>query len=76
MERYLFACDELSGFINAASLVRPERFKGMEVKSVKKRLKSLNFAANVSREDINKGAELIGKPLEEHILFLINVFAE
>lgn len=74
IERYLFACDELSGFINAASLVRPTRFQGMEVKSVVKRLKSPAFAANVSREDISKGAELINKPIEEHIAFLIAVF--
>jgi|SRR5690606_34176378 len=74
IEKYLFACDEISGFMHAASLVRPTRFKGMEVKSVTKRLKEKSFAANVSREDIRQGAELIGKPLEEHIAFLIEVF--
>lgn len=74
IERYLFACDELSGFLNAASLVRPTKFEGMEVKSITKRLKEPKFAANVSREDISKGAELLGKPIEEHIQFLINVF--
>jgi len=76
IERYLFACDELSGFINAVSLMRPTRFEEMKVKSVTKKLKTLNFAANVPREDISKGADLINSPLNEHIQFLINVFAE
>lgn len=74
IERYLFACDELSGFMNAVSLLRPTRFDGMKVKSVTKKLKTLNFAANVPRKDIQKGADLIKKPLNEHIQFLINVF--
>lgn len=73
-ERYLFACDELSGFLHAVSLMRPDGFVGMEIKSVKKKLKDKSFAANVSREDITRGAELIGKPLEDHIAFLITVF--
>ena len=74
LERYLFACDELSGFMHAVSLMRPSGFDGMKVKSVTKKLKTLNFAANVSREDIIEGAELIQKPLNEHIQFLIDVF--
>lgn len=74
LDRYLFACDELPGFIHAVSLVRPERYKGMKVKSVTKKLKTLKFAENVPREDIKKGAELIEKPLNEHIQFLIGVF--
>jgi len=74
MERYLFACDELSGFMHAVSLVRPNGFSDMKVKSVKKKLKDSSFAANVPREDIQKGAELIGKDLNEHIRFLIEVF--
>ena len=76
IERYLFACDELCGFLNASSLMRPDRFKGMEVNSIKKKLKDKRFAANVSREDIAKGVELIGKTLDEHIEFLINVFSK
>lgn len=76
MERYLFACDELSGFMNAASLVRPEGFVGMKPKSITKKLKDTHFAAAVSREDIKHGAELIGKELSEHIAFLITVFVE
>ena len=74
IERYLFACDELSGFMNAVSLMRPNKFEDMKVKSVNKKLKDLNFAANVPREDIKKGAELIGKDLASHISFLIEVF--
>ncbi|MEP7103129.1 MAG: HD domain-containing protein [Candidatus Dojkabacteria bacterium] len=74
IEKYLFACDELSGFLNASSLMRPTKFEGMEVKSVKKKLKDKHFAANVSREDIEEGARLIERPIEEHIQFLINVF--
>jgi len=74
IERYLFANDELSGFLNAASLMRPNRFEGMEVKSVQKKLKDKSFAANVSREDISHGFGLIGRTPEEHIAFLIEVF--
>lgn len=74
LERYLFACDELSGFMNAVSLMRPNGFEDMKVKSVTKKLKDKRFAENVPREDIRRGAELIGTPLNEHISFLINVF--
>lgn len=74
IERYLFACDELSGFMNAVALIRPNGFSDMKVKSVKKKLKDKRFAANVSRGDIQKGADLIKRDLSEHILFLIGVF--
>lgn len=74
IERYLFANDELSGLMHAISLMRPTRFADMEVKSVKKKLRDKSFAANVSREDIQQGMELIGKTPEEHIAFLIEVF--
>lgn len=76
IERYLFACDEISGFMNAVSLMRPNGFSDMKVKSVKKKLKDKRFAANVPREDIEKGADLIGKDLNEHIQFLIGVFKD
>ncbi|MFA5668353.1 MAG: HD domain-containing protein [Balneolaceae bacterium] len=76
LDRYLFACDELSGFIHAVSLMRPQGYDGMSVKSVNKKLKTLKFAENVPREDIRKGAELIGKELNEHIQFLIDVFSD
>lgn len=74
IERYLFACDELSGFMNAVALMRPNDFSDMKVNSVKKKLKDKRFAANVSRDDIQKGADLINRDLSEHILFLIDVF--
>ncbi len=76
IERYLFACDELSGLMHAVSLMRPGGFEGMEPKSIKKKLKDKSFAANVSREDINRGLELIGKTDDEHIGFLIGVFRQ
>lgn len=74
IERYLFACDELSGFMNAVSLMRPNKFEDMKVKSVTKKLKDSKFAANVPREDIRKGAELIDKELRDHISFMIDVY--
>ncbi len=74
IERYLFACDEISGFMHAVALMRPDGFSGMKAKSVTKKLKDKRFAANVSREDIRKGAELIGTELNDHILFLADVF--
>lgn len=76
IERYLFACDEISGFMNAVSLMRPNGFADMKVKSVRKKLKDKRFAANVSRDDIQKGVELINKELSDHILFLIEVFKD
>lgn len=74
LERYLFACDELSGFMHAVSLVRPNGFQDMKVKSVTKKLKDSSFASNVPRDDIDRGAALIDTPLNEHIAFLIDVF--
>lgn len=76
IEKYLFACDEISGLMHAISLMRPNGFADMEAKSVKKKLKDKSFAANVSRADIQRGVELIGKTPDEHISFLIEVFAK
>lgn len=67
----LFACDELAGFITACSLVRPDRIKSLEARSVRKRMKDKAFARSVSREDITKGAEELGIPLDDHIAFCI-----
>jgi putative nucleotidyltransferase with HDIG domain len=67
LRRCLFAVDELCGFVTAVAYVRPEKLKGMAVSSVRKKMKQKSFAAAVSREDIEKGAELLGLPLDEHI---------
>jgi predicted hydrolase (HD superfamily) len=67
LRKTLFAADELSGFIHAAALVRPERIVGMKPDSVLKKMKQKSFAASVSREDIHAGAELLGIPLEQHV---------
>ncbi len=72
LEKVLFACDELAGFITAVTYVRPSKsVDEVEVKSVKKKLKDKAFARAVSREDIKRGAEELGVPLEEHIEFCI-----
>ena len=67
LRKTLFAVDELCGFVTAAALVRPERIVGLTPKSVTKKLKTKAFAAAVSREDIQKGADLLSLPLNEHI---------
>lgn len=72
LRRYLFACDEISGFLTAVAYVRPsKKIAEVEVKSVLKKLKTPAFAAAVSREDVSAGAEAIGKPLEDHIAFVL-----
>lgn len=73
LQKVLFACDELAGFITAVTYVRPNKsIDEVEVGSVKKKMKDKAFAKNVSREDIVKGAELLNIPLEEHIQFCID----
>jgi predicted hydrolase (HD superfamily) len=70
--RALFAVDELCGFLVACALVRPSRsLTDLEVSSVKKKLKDKAFARGVSREDVIKGAEELGVPLDEHIAFVL-----
>jgi predicted hydrolase (HD superfamily) len=71
MEKMLYAFDELSGFVHAYSLMRPQGYEGMEVSGVKKRLKDKTFAAQVSREDIADASERAGIPLEDLIRFVI-----
>ncbi len=73
LEKVLFACDELAGFITAVTYVRPSKtVDEVEVKSVLKKMKDKAFARTVNREDIIKGAEQLGVQLEEHIQFCIN----
>ena len=68
MQKTLFAVDELSGFCTAVALVRPsKKLEDVEPSSVKKKLKDKAFARNVSRDDIRRGAELLGLSEEEHI---------
>ena len=67
LKKTLFACDELSGFVHAVALVRPQGLEGMEPKSVKKKLKQPSFAAGVHRDEVYAGAELLGLELDEHI---------
>ena len=72
LEKTLYACDELSGFVTAAALVRPSKsVLDLEASSVKKRMKDKAFARAVSREDMAAGAEALGLPLEEHIANVI-----
>jgi putative nucleotidyltransferase with HDIG domain len=77
LERTLYACDEMSGFVTAAALVRPSRsVLDLEASSVRKRMKDKAFARAVNREDLVRGAEGLGIPLEEHIANVIAAMRE
>jgi putative nucleotidyltransferase with HDIG domain len=72
MEKTLFACDELAGFITAVSLVKPSKsLAEVDPKSVRKKMKDKAFARSVSRDDIVNGAAALGVDLDEHIAFCI-----
>jgi putative nucleotidyltransferase with HDIG domain len=71
LRKALFAVDELCGFVTAVAYVRPEKLTGMSASSVRKKMKQKSFAAAVKREDIEKGAELLGLPLDDHITHVI-----
>jgi putative nucleotidyltransferase with HDIG domain len=71
LDKTLYACDELSGFITACALVRPGRLEGLTPSSVKKKMKQASFAAAVNREDLLRGAADLGVELDEHIAFVI-----
>ena len=73
LEKTLYACDELSGFLAACSYVKPGKtIDEVDVASVRRKLKDKAFARNVNREDIMRGAEELGVALDEHIDFCIN----
>jgi len=72
LERALYACDELSGFVHAVALVRPGRvITGLEPASVRKKLRDKGFARTVNRDDVYRGADELGVPLDEHIAFVV-----
>lgn len=71
MDKMLFAFDELSGFVHAYSLMRPEGYKGMELKGVRKRLKDKAFAANVNREEISDAASRAGMDLDQVVSYIM-----
>jgi putative nucleotidyltransferase with HDIG domain len=71
LRKALYAVDELCGFIMAVAYVRPERLVGMGASSVRKKMKQKSFAAAVRREDIAKGAELLGLTVDDHITHVI-----
>jgi predicted hydrolase (HD superfamily) len=72
LDHTLFACDELAGFLTACALIKPSKsLHEVETASVKKKLKDKAFARGVNREDVARGAEELGIPLDEHISFCI-----
>ena len=77
LEKTLYACDEMSGFVTAASLVRPSKsVLDLEPASVLKRMKDKAFARNVSRDDLRRGAEELSLPLETHVRNVIQFMRE
>jgi putative nucleotidyltransferase with HDIG domain len=77
LEKTLFACDEMSGFVTAAALVRPSRsVLDLEASSVRKRMRDKAFARGVSRDDLVSGADALGIPLDEHIANVIAYMRE
>jgi putative nucleotidyltransferase with HDIG domain len=71
LKKTLFACDELSGFVHACGLVRPDGLTTIEPRSVRKKLKQKSFAAGVNRDDVTNGAAELGVDLDEHIQVVI-----
>ncbi len=76
MSRTLYAVDELSGFIVACALMRPEGLENMKARSVRKKMKQKSFAAAVNRDDIVRGAEELDVELNEHIEFVAEALRE
>jgi putative nucleotidyltransferase with HDIG domain len=72
LDRALYACDEPAGFVHACALVRPAKvISGMEVSSVKKKLKDKAFARTINRDDVTRGARELGLDLDQHLAFVI-----
>jgi len=77
LEHTLFACDEMAGFVTAAALIRPSKsLLDLEAKSVVKRMKEKAFARAVNRDDLRRGAEEIGVPLDDHVANVIAFMRE
>jgi putative nucleotidyltransferase with HDIG domain len=76
LARALYACDEITGMVTATALVRPTKsIRGLEVSSVRKKMKTKGFAAGVNRDDLFKGAAELGVDLDEHITFVIQAMS-
>ena len=75
MDKALYACDELAGFVTACAKVRPDGLRGLQAKSVRKKMKQKAFAAAVNRDDIEQGAADLGIDLNEHIQFVVDAMA-
>jgi putative nucleotidyltransferase with HDIG domain len=76
LSKALYACDEITGMITATALVRPNKSViGLEVSSVRKKMKSKGFAAGVNRDDLVRGAAELGVDLDEHIAFVIEAMS-
>jgi putative nucleotidyltransferase with HDIG domain len=76
LDRALYACDELTGFVHACALVRPGRMiTGLEPVSVRKKLRDKAFARTVNRDDVYRGASELGVDLDEHIAFVVSALA-
>ena len=76
LDRALYACDELTGFVHACALVRPGKVvTGLEPASVRKKLKDKAFARTVNRDDVYRGATELGVELDAHIAFVVDALA-
>lgn len=71
LSKGLYACDEVTGMVTATALVRPTKIQGLEVSSVRKKMKAKGFAAGVNRDDLVNGAQELSVDLNEHITFVI-----
>ena len=76
LDKALYACDELAGFITACAKVRPEKIRGMTSKSVRKKMKQKSFAAAVNREDMLNGAADLGVEFNEHVQKVIDAMSQ